>query len=99
MKLGARRILYAMYRPPSTTVFETDVIGRVPVTRGKDRYAVLLSGRDVLVQNRDDTVAFVYPQRAARTKVVLQIDDEQSVARVEFWKLHTLIISRGVRCS
>src|SRR5262249_41734158 len=97
MKFGTGSILDAVNRPGPATLFETDVIGRMPVARSKHRDAVFLCSGDVSVQNRNDAVAFVNAQCAAWTKIVLQIDDEHGVTRLELWNLHTLIIACGVR--
>src|SRR5262245_26830250 len=97
MKFGARRILHTVNWPRPAALFETDVIGRMPVARSKDRDTVFLCGHDVFVQNRDNAVAFMDAQRTAGTKIILQVDNKQSVTRFEFWGTHMSIIACVLR--
>jgi hypothetical protein len=59
---------------------ERKMIGRVPVLRQND---VLKSRRDTM-DGRDYLIAAGNGERAAGAKIVLHVDDEENVVRVDF---------------
>jgi hypothetical protein len=91
VQVGARRALHAVIGPEDLRAVgqlrrlerllarmrrrERDVTRRVPVLREHD---VLERGRQA-VDERDDLIAFLHRQRAARGKAVLYVDHEENV--------------------
>ncbi len=79
MKAGAARVLHAMFRPRAVTLLETGVIRRMPVARGSDECARLFGGLDPGIQDGNNLITAGYRQRAAGTKVILDIHNYQRI--------------------
>src|SRR5439155_36769 len=59
------------------------VFGGMPIAGREDRYLGGLGCRDPVVDLRDDRVAALDRQRAARTEISLHVDDHESVATAQ----------------
>ena len=70
-----------MRRPGTATLSEADVIGRMPIPRCKDGNAVRSRLRHPFIKDRHNLIAIRNRQGAARTKVILHINDQQCVTR------------------
>src|SRR5665213_2110570 len=83
MKTRAVAVLNAMRWPYPTSLFEADMVSRVPIARRVYRHIRSNGGVDPSVENGNHLVATVDGQRAARTEVLLHIDYDQGVTGPE----------------
>jgi hypothetical protein len=58
----------------------------MPVARDEDRHAGPLGGRRPIVEHRHDRVPVDDRERPTRAEVVLRIDQQQRIARLEQWR-------------
>src|SRR5215831_13079515 len=83
MKLGARRTLDAMSRPDAVLRLKADVICRVPIASCKNRNALPGGFGNPGVNHRNNAIPFGNGKRTAGAKVLLHVDDDQSVAALK----------------
>lgn len=81
MEFGTVTSLDAMHRPYSAKRFEMSGLFRMPVASGENRQSSLRESLEVIVDGLDDAIAFGDCERAARTEIVLYVNqDERSVS-------------------
>src|SRR6266571_2079101 len=82
-ELRALRAHHAVDGPDAPLLAKRTVIGRVPVPRGKDREPPRAKRGHIAVQDRDDLVASRDSKRAAWQEIILEVHDQQAIARIE----------------
>jgi hypothetical protein len=96
MELGAFGVLDAVREPWTSLSFEGNVVGRVPVSSGKDSGVSLLEDFYVVIKCRNHFVSSGNGQSPAWTKIVLHIYNYKHVrlayAKVFFQTDFTLTI-------
>src|SRR3990172_8915896 len=80
MELGSPGPLNAVRRPYPAILLEVLGLLRVPIPGGKDRRARRAEFSDRLVQGRNHFVTVRDGERSTRTKVILDINDDQCIA-------------------
>src|SRR5262245_1254015 len=78
-KLCALGALNAVRRPKPAVRFEVLGLRRMPVAGSEDSQLLLFKFMDIAVEHRDDLITIRDGERPAGTKVILHIDDDQSV--------------------
>lgn len=79
MESGAIRVLDAVRWPKPATFRKTDMSDRMPIPRGMDRRAFFHGNFDPIIDDGYYLVTILDGKRAARTKVILRIDDQQCI--------------------
>ena len=77
MKFGAAGVLHTMHRPGAAVFREVPGCGWMPVAAFVNRSATLEKLINESIQWCDNFIASLYGKSAARTKVVLDVDDQQ----------------------
>ena len=76
---------HAMNWPRAAMFAKGGVAGGMPVATGADGQAVLLKQPNVAVENRYHRIAIGHGQRSTRQKIILDIDNQQNIARPGKW--------------
>ena len=76
MKLCSAGVLHAVYWPGAAIVGEVFGCGRVPIAGFVHRFAAVEKLFDLLIQRRNDVVAVRDGECAARTEVVLDVNND-----------------------
>src|SRR5690606_23832348 len=84
VELGALRVLHAVLGQGTALRGEAHVLAGMPVTRGDDGHPGGARRLDPFVEHGNDLLASWHGERAAGTEVLLDIDAEQSIARLQF---------------
>src|SRR5262245_35025121 len=79
MELRPTRALNAVRRPRASTLFETDMTRWMPIARGINRNVLVMSFGDPTIEDGHNAIPFSDAERAVRTKVVLDVDDEERI--------------------
>src|SRR6516164_653861 len=76
-------ILDTMWRPQPAVLLKTDMGDRMPVARSVNGDALGDGGRDPTIQHRHHIVALFDRQGAARTEIVLDINNNKCITRLK----------------
>src|SRR5690349_15452287 len=80
MECSSGRSPNTVRRPRTSTLCETDMRWRVPVSRCIDRNTATRSLLDPLVQDRDDLITPSYSECSTGAEIILHIDNQERVA-------------------
>ena len=82
-EVRAVRARHAMDRPRPALRVEGAMPQGMPVARGIDRQALRLESVDITVEHRHHLVAARHRQGSARQEIVLDVRDQQYIARLQ----------------